>query len=196
MSIKTLAFVLMAVFAMAAALTVPSYAQLAQNNTTGNDTIALPISAIIDSAINAHEQDIKEKIFEFKFASANNSPAVQADLIIARSDEIKKDASDDANLLNALAATNGSISDEQLAAMADETNKSMDKLDNWSKNLERHSGEVSARDVNKSYVDPVKPLMSNISNAQTIVANISHAAKVKMASEKKGTFNKNIHNKR
>ncbi len=190
MWLKTLSFVLTAVFVLSAAAMVPSFAQQAQNSTTDDNTIALPISAILDSVLSAHEQDIKDKIFQYKFNSANNSPAVQADLIVARSNELKKSADDNENLMNALMASNDTISGEQLAAIAEETNESMGKLDNLSKDLEKHSGEVSSRTDHKSYVDPVKPLMNNITNAKTAVMKISQAAKEKIAQNKKFTGNK------
>jgi len=171
--IKTMLIV--SLFLFLAAIAVPSFAQRAADNDTG----ALPVSFILDSALEAHEQDIKEKMFEYKFEAASNDPAAQVDLVKERSDELKKDIASKKGILMALMARNDSVPDYQFAALTDEMSASIEKLNGWSKKLQDHAAGLTMLNGHKAYTDSVVPLIDDLNDARELASRASQVAKDK-----------------
>lgn len=166
--------ILIIVLAMAA----PACAQQAPDNgSKGAGT--LPVSFILDSVLEAHEQDIKEKIFEYKFEAASNDPAVQADLVKERSDELKDDTAFKKGILMALMARKDLISGEQLSLLAEEMSVSIEKLNGRSKKLEEHAAGLTMLNGHKAYTDSVEPLIDDVKDAKELALKASQAAKDK-----------------
>lgn len=153
-------------------------AQQGARSSSANIT-ALPLSFLLDSTLDSHAQDIKENIFEYQFQAAKNNPAAQSDLIKKRSDELKNDTIDKKNLLDALMEANASLTDEQRAIIADETNASVEKISHMSKNLEEHAAGLTLLDDHTAYTQSVMPLIDNINDTMDLAKKISHDAKDK-----------------
>ncbi len=178
-----LACILVIVLAMAA----PACAQHASADSS-RGTGTPPVSFILDSMLEAHEQDIKEKMFEYKFEAAGNDPAAQVNLIKERSDELKNDTASKKGILMALMAMNDSVSGKQFAAITDEMSASIEKLNGWSKKLEEHAAGLVMLNGHKAYTDSVEPLINDLKDARELAFRASQAAKDKKsvnASQKK-----------
>jgi len=171
--IKTMLIV--SLFLILAAVAAPSHAQRAEDNNTG----ALPVTFILDSMLDAHEQDIKEKMFEYKFEAAGSDPAMQVGLVKERSDELKNDTASKKGLLMALLARNDSVSGRQFAALVDVTSAGIEKLNGWSKKLEEHAAELTMLNGHKAYTDSVEPLIDDLNDARELASKASQAAKDK-----------------
>jgi hypothetical protein len=156
------------------AMAVPAQAQQAADNT--GDIGALPVSFILDNTLDAHAQDIKQNIYEYQFTAAAKDPAAQSGLLQKRSDDLKKDTMDKKKAISAILSRNGSISYEQLGAMASEMGSSIDRLNEWSKRLEEHAAGLSLLNGHKALTDPIVPLLSNIDDARGLAAKMAQAA--------------------
>ncbi len=146
---------------------------------SGANITALPLSFLLDSTLDSHEQDIKENIFEYEFQAAKDDPDAQSDLIKKRSQELKNDTIGKKNLLDALMGENASLTDEQRAIIADETNVSMEKIDHMSKKLEEHAAGLTLLDDHTAYTQSVMPLIDNINDTMDLAKKISQDAKDK-----------------
>jgi hypothetical protein len=155
-------------------LAVPAYAS--------NGTGALPVSFILDSALDAHEQDIKENIFEYKFNAANNDPTLQSELVQKRSEDLKKVTMNKKSFMQALIDNGGTIPDGQMEMLAEEMGKSFQKLDAWSKKLEEHAAGLTLLKGHKTYTDDIQPLMKDINDAKGLAMKAARDA-----SDKKGS---------
>jgi hypothetical protein len=162
-------------FLLLVATSVPSFAQQAEANDTG----ALPITFILDSMMGAHEQDIKEKMFEYNFEAASDDPAAQVELVKKRSDELKHNTVLKKGILIALMARNGSVSGDQFAAIVDEMGAYIEKLNGWSKKLEEHAAGLAMLNGNKVYTDSVVPLMDDVKDAKDLASKASKEGKDK-----------------
>jgi hypothetical protein len=171
-SLKILVFssVVLLLFFSAAAAT----AQQATNNSTGG---AMPLTFILESALDSHAQDIQENIFEYKFEAANNDPAKQSILVQKRSNELKNATMGKKAFIQALLRHNGSISDEQMAGMADELGTSVQKLDVWSKKLEEHAANLAMLNGHRTYTDEILPLMGDIEEAKGMAEKLKDKKK-------------------
>jgi len=164
--------------AVALAIAIPALAQQAQDNASGGKG-DMPVSFLLDSAIDAHEQDIKERMFEYKFEAASGNPDAQVALVKERSDELKNDTASKKGILKALMARNGSIPGKQLAAIVDEMSSGIEKLGGWSKKLEEHAAGLVMLNGQKAYTESIVPLMDDLEDARELASKASKAAKDK-----------------
>lgn len=137
-------------------------AQQASYNSSG----AMPLSFILDDALDTHAQDIKENIFEYEFNSSQNDPSRQSALVQKRSDELAGEANDKKALIRALMRKNGTIPDDQIAGMADSISLSVDRLGNRSKKLGEYAAGLTMLNGHKAYTEKVLPLLSDISDTK------------------------------
>lgn len=131
-----------------------------------DNSMAMPISFVLGSALDDHEQDIMENIFEYKFDAARSDPARQSGLVWKRSNELKSVANSKKAFLQALMEKNGTIPDGQIAGMAYSVGISVDKLNGWSKKLEEHAAGLTLLNGHKTYEDNVLPLFNDIKDAK------------------------------
>ncbi len=162
--------------AVALAIAHPALAQQTPDNGS-KDAGGVPISFILDSAIDAHEQDIRDKMFEYKFEAAAGNPAGQVALVEERSNELKNDTAHKKSILKALMAKNGSVSGNKLAKMADELGASIDKLSGQSKKLEEYAAGLTLLYGSEAYTGPIEPLISEVNDARGLAQKASRAAK-------------------
>ncbi len=131
---------------------------------SANDSGGLPLYFIIDNALDAHEQDIRDGILEYRLQAVKDSPETQAALIKGRYDELRSDVEKKKNLLGTL--LNGSaINADRLKAVAREMNASIEKLDGRSRSLEARMPGLGANGK-KDYRELTPPLMGELSDAQ------------------------------
>ncbi len=144
-----------------------------------------PVTFILDDMISSHEQDIREKMFEYKFEAASGDPDKQAGLVVERSDELKREAEAKKGFLQALISGNSSLPDGQLMALADDTNVSLEKLNGRSKKLEEHAAGLAMLKGHGAYTDTVR-LTSEINEAKGLVSKAKKAAGNKANNDKAG----------
>jgi hypothetical protein len=154
--------------------------------TSSKNTGMMPLSFILDSSLDVHEQDIKENIFEYRFEAAKNDPSLQSSLVKKRSADLKNDAVDKKNMLKALMEDKGEFSDDQMAMLAEEMNSSIEKLNGWSRKLEEHAAGLTLLNGKNAYIESIVPLMGDISDAKELAIKMSQEAKDK----KNGSANK------
>ncbi|MDI6897305.1 hypothetical protein [Methanocella conradii] len=174
-AVRIMALLSMVVVLSGAAIAAPGSAMQASDNGNASSG-SLPLYFIIDSTLGAHEQDIKDGIFEYEFEAARNDPALQASLIQKRCDELKSEVKNRKELLSALLLRDGVMRGDQLVAVAEEMNASIEKLDGRSRKLDGRAAGLGAANDKKAYEDSIIPLMSDLSNAQGMVATISQKA--------------------
>jgi hypothetical protein len=168
---------LLTIFSLALlTLYMPGQAQQAADNTTANDIGALPVSFVLNNAIDAHEQDIRQKIFEYEFMAAENSPSVQSDLVRKRSEDLKKDTLGKKKVMSAILSRNGSISPEQLGALASEMSGNIDRLSGFTRKLEEKAAGLSLLNGHKTNTDTIAPLLNDISDGRGLAAKMIQAA--------------------
>jgi hypothetical protein len=129
-----------------------------------NDSGGLPLYFIIDSALDAHEQDIRDGIFEYRLQAVKDSPEMQAALIKGRYDELRLDVEMKKYLLGTL-FKGGTMSADRLKAVAREMNASIEKLDGRSRSLEARMAGLGVNDK-KDYKDLTPPIMGEPAGAQ------------------------------
>lgn len=181
-TIKMLLVSLLLMFILAIAM--PANAQqTGQANATGDGAGNLPISAIIDQALNAHEQDIKDRMFDYQFNAAKDNPDAQANIVKKRGEELKAEANDKKSLIEALLNEdqNGTIPEERLAAMMDETNKSLERVMNSSSIWEDHAMELTMVSGHQSYTGVIKPLVTELDQTRSMAQNESSKANDRLA---------------
>ena len=176
-SLIFLALFLACVPALVLAAAVPAGTQAVVNNSRG--TGSPPVTFILDSMLNAHEQDIKEKMFENQFEAASNDPAAQVVLVNKRGAELKKATATKKSILKGLLAMNGAVSDSQFVALTDEVGGSIEMLNGRSKKLEEHAAGLVLLNGHKAYTDSVEPLISDVSDARELASKASQVAKDK-----------------
>ena len=145
-------------------IALPAYASAQQAADNNSDALAMPLSFILDNALDTQAQDIQENIFEYKFDAASNSPDAQSSLLQKRTDDLASDANDKKAFLKALIKKNATIPGYQISDMAGSVGASMDQLDKWSKKLENHAaGLVLLKGRNAT---SVQPLINNIQDTK------------------------------
>ena len=175
-----LALLLACVLVIVLAMAVPALTQQASDNGSGGGgTGTPPVTFILDSMLDAHEQDIKEKMFEYKFEAASSDPAAQVALVKERSGELKSDTASKKGILVALMARNDSVSAKQFAALTDEMGTSIEKLNSLSKKLEEDAAGLVMLNGQKAYTDSVEPLISDLKDARELASRASQVAKDK-----------------
>ena len=149
--------------------TVTAFAS-AQSTTAGNDTGSLPVSFIIDNAISAHEQDIKDRMLDYEFNRTTNE-AVRANIVKDRSDELNAAALDQQAFLELLNndSNRGLIPGDRLNAMLNATKNSITRISKSSDDL-----QVKAQKI-KDHASSVTTdsLVVNIKTASSMADNIS-----------------------
>jgi hypothetical protein len=169
---------------------VLSFAQQAPGNPSGNDITSLPISLVLDNAMNQQMQDIQERIFEYKFQAASNDPTSQEALVNTRGQELANEAANNERFVNSLLSNNVSLKGNQLAALADAMNISTARINNMSLDLQHRSAGLPLTDNGiEGNSNFVMPLVGEINNTIALDQKMSQAAISKMADNVSGHFN-------
>ena len=137
------------------------------NDPAGNAT-QLPISLVIQNALSGQMQDIQQNIFNYQFQAAGNNTPVQAALVDARSLQLANAASDNERLISALLASNGSIPQGRLVAVADQMNVSLSRINNMSLGLQHQASALSWADGRNSTVSPMNSLMGQLNYTMSL----------------------------
>ncbi|HTY90657.1 MAG TPA: hypothetical protein VMC84_05715 [Methanocella sp.] len=140
----------------------------AQQQAFDSSSDAVPLSFILDNALDTHAQDIQENIFEYEFNAAGNDPGLQSALVLKRSDQLANETNHKKAFLQALIKKNDMVPDDQAAEMADSIGASVDRLGNWSKKLGEHAAGLSILNGHKAYSENVIPLISDINETKGI----------------------------
>jgi hypothetical protein len=160
----------------------PSFAQQAPGNASGNDITSLPVSVILDNAMNQQMQDIQERIFEYKFQAASNDPTSQEALVNSRGRELANEAANNERFVSSLLSNNASLQGDQLAALSVVMNISTARLNNMSLELQyRAAGLSLPPNGSKGYSNSVLPLAGEINNTIKLDQKMLQAAMNKMA---------------
>ena len=156
--------------AIAATMAIVTASASAQSTTAGNDTGALPVSLIIDNAISAHEQDIKDRMLDYEF-NQTTSEAVKANIVKDRSDELNAAALDQQAFLELLNndSNRGLIPGDRLNAMLNATKTRITRISKSSDDLQIKSQKINGH-ASSGTIDPV---VVNINTARSMADNIS-----------------------
>ncbi|MCD1293599.1 hypothetical protein CUJ83_01125 [Methanocella sp. CWC-04] len=154
----------------------------ADGNMSGTGQPAfLPVLLVIQDTMSSHEEDLKDRIFEYKMEKARSDSQKQAGLINERANELKESAKKKEGLINALVQenNNGSISGEQFTLMLQETNKSIFKISQSSNKLKENV--KSLMDKNKNLTIPdLTPILLNLEGTASFAQNLSKSANDKI----------------
>jgi len=137
---------------------------------------SLPISLFINKAISAHEQDIKDRMFDYEF-NQTASEAERASIVKERTDELNAAALDNQAFLKALKneSSRGLISSGRLDAMLNATKDSIERIAISSNRLQEKAQKIKGHDI----AGTVNPLISNINGASLLADNISKGARTR-----------------
>lgn len=172
----------------------PSFAQhAAAVNASDSNIVSLPVSFVIDNAMNAQMQDIQENIFEYKFQAANNDTAAQEALVNSRSRQLNNDVASNEMFLNALISRNVSIPGSQLAALADQMNVSLGRMNKMSMKLQEHAAGLSLVNGHSENNNSAIPLISEINNTMALDQKVSQVAMNNIVNKGHGPLNNDNH---
>lgn len=160
----TVIFIAMAIAAILAMATAAASAQKTE------DSGSLPVSLIIDNAISAHEQDIKDRMLDYEF-NHTTSEAVKANIVKDRIDELNTAALDKQALLEALDndSNRGIIPGDRLEAMLNVTKGSIERIAASSNKLHEKAQKIKGHDTSGT----IDPVIVNINKASSLADNIS-----------------------
>lgn len=116
---------------------------MGQQTAKDNSQDSLPISLLLDSVMSSHEQDIKERMFDYGFDHAIDGTQ-QASLVKARNDELKAAMMERQAFLRAFnnSIYTRSLSAEQLQAIFDDVKARIDRMTSSSNKLEEKSSKI------------------------------------------------------
>lgn len=159
------------------------------DDTISPANLSMPFSIIIGETMSAHEEDIKDRIFEYRLQKAANDISKQNDLLMQRSEDLRKSATEKERLVNALIreSDNGNLSIEQFSTAFNETIASLDKISISTKKLEESMGKMQSSSSSAFYASDIN-IKANIEKTKFIVENVSNMASNHLIKNK----NKNI----
>jgi hypothetical protein len=143
-----------------------------QQDTTGQDIGEMPLSFVIDNAMTAHEQDIKDRMLDYEFDNAG-SEAAKAAIVKKRSDELAAAAMKKQAFLEALEneSSLGLIPDGRLNAMVKATISNINRMAGSSKKLQEKAKKLGG----PSDADPVAEAVAGLDNATLLADHVSKA---------------------
>jgi hypothetical protein len=141
-----------------------------QQNATGQDIEEMPLSLVIDSAMTAHEQDIKDRMFDYEFDHAG-SEAAKVTIVKKRSNDLAAAALKKRAFLEALENQSSLIPDGRLKAMVNATISTIERMTGSSKKLQEKSKKLDKH----AYTDSVTQAVAGLDNATMLADRVSKA---------------------
>lgn len=156
--------------AIAGTMAIVTASASAQSTTAGNDNGALPVSLIIDNAISAHEQDIRDRMLDYEF-NQTTSEAVKANIVKDRSDELNAAALDQQAFLELLNndSNRGLIPGDRLNAILNATKSRITRISKSSDDLQVKAQKINGHNSSGT----IDPVVVNINTARSMADNIS-----------------------
>lgn len=169
---RELFIVLLMAIACCLLMALASMPAAAQQNTTGRDIGEMPLSMLIDSAITAHEQDIKDRMTDYEFDHAGTD-AAKASIVKKRSDELAAVAMKKQAFLGVLEKESrlGLIPEDRLNAMVMATISNIERMSGSSKKLQEKSKKLGKN----GYIDSLDQAVARLDNATILADKVSKA---------------------
>jgi hypothetical protein len=169
-------FLATAVIHLCGGATAQSQVWQAPGNASAGNTAQLPVSLVIQNALNGQMQDVQQNIFNYQFQAAGNNTPAQAALVDSRSLQLANAASANERLISTLLTSNGSIPQGRLVAMADQMNASLTRIDNMSIGLQHRASALSGASGRNNSVSPVSSLMGQLNYTMSLDRQVSGMA--------------------